>query len=156
MRRSGLDGHTQAHRTKAREEETKKSALTWEATKAEALLPAASLSPLCGKRRRLGRKLVLKSVFFFLLRSVCLCALAGSFLPYREEFGAVFFSSVLCGFCAFPEASFRGLVLFFFLSPTLRCFGGFSGSFLPYQEELCVGRLRSAKQTIGRLMEKKR
>jgi hypothetical protein len=46
-------------------------------------------------------------------------------------------------------------VLFFFLSPTLRCFGGFSGSFLPYQEELCVGRLRSAKQTIGRLMEKK-
>jgi hypothetical protein len=71
MRRSGLDGHTQAHRTKAREEETKKSALTWEATKAEALLPAASLSPLCGKRRRLGRKLVLKSVFF---SSYALCA----------------------------------------------------------------------------------
>jgi hypothetical protein len=115
MRRSGLDGHTQAHRTKAREEETKKSALTWEATKAEALLPAASLSPLCGKRRRLGRKLVLKSVFFFpptlcvplclsrklpaLSRGVWCCffffcvvwllCLSRSFLP---GVGAVFFS----------------------------------------------------------------
>jgi hypothetical protein len=119
MRRSGLDGHTQAHRTKAKEEETKKSALTWEATKAEALLPAASLSPLCGKRRRLGRKLVLKSVFFPPTLCVPLCLSRKLPALSRGVWCCFFFLLCCVASVPFQKLPSGGWCCFFFFLP--RC-----------------------------------
>jgi hypothetical protein len=89
-------------------------------------LSTKSLSLVCGKRCRLRRKLVL---IFFLLRSVCLCALYGSFLTYREELWCCFFAPP----CAvWLWCRFLSWCCFFFLSQALCAF---------------PGRLRSAKET---------
>jgi hypothetical protein len=85
MRRSGLDGCTQPHHTKATERKQRKVHKPGKLRRRRRFASSvASTAVETGKRRSLGRKFILKSVFF-LLRCVCLCALVGSFLTYLEE-----------------------------------------------------------------------
>jgi hypothetical protein len=128
----------------------RKSTLTWEAMKVEALYWQRHFRSCCrlGKRCCLGRKLVVESFFFPPTLCVPLCLSRNSKLP-ADSFGVVFFPPALCGFGDFLEASFliASWSCFFLLSPAL--------CGLP---ESCRGPLCSMariNERIGRLTGKK-